>query len=169
MAPHCSCAAIFHAYLGEGAKPGFSAQEIIRLGGSVLLEYRSEKRDRSMSGPSLRQSSVHRYCRIPRYSARKEFIAERMIGCSAPIPCPLQTTPHVLGVLWWERLRRLWRRPSLRLLSQYRKSPFTRRRQMRKIYTQCEHILSSQALNKKVRNSLLAALAFTVLLMKKAA
>jgi len=40
---------------------------------------------------------------------------------------------------------------------------------MRKIYTLMWHILSGQALNKKVRNSLLAALAFTVLLIKKAA
>src|SRR5687767_2343118 len=57
-----------------------------------------------------------------------------------------------------------WRRPSLRLHSRYRKPLFTRRMKMRKIYTTCERVLSGQALNKKVRNSLLTVLAFTVLL-----
>ena len=35
---------------------------------------------------------------------------------------------------------------------------------MRNTYTKCERVLSGHALNKRVRNSLLAVLAFTVLL-----
>src|SRR5262245_22276384 len=59
----------------------------------------------------------------------------------------------------------VWRRPSLRRHSQSRKPPLARRMQMWKTYTIYERILwSGPALRTKVRNSLLAVLAFTVLL-----